>query len=391
MMKKAKTDIHDLALKAHRHPDVDVQQLIRQQQGQQLAEQRLPLWASTEGIIYPHHLSLEQCSSQLTAAYKASLVAAMPVKDTMTDLTGGFGVDAAIIGRHFSHLTFVEQNAELCDLARHNLPLLGVRQLDVVNCDCTTYIPQMSRQNLLFIDPARRDKNGRRTFAISDCTPDVCQLLPHLMRLSDRLIIKLSPMLDVTSVVNSLPGLTELHIVSVNNECKELLAIIDETATLDPPIVCVNLKGTDFNPSTTQSYTFTKSSEQSSSGIYTSTVLQYLYEPNASIMKGGCFRSITQTYGFRQLHPNSHLYTSDTLVADFPGRIFRVEGIHTLNKGGVRELQALKKANISLRNFPGKTDDLRKRLHLSDGGDTYLFASTLDDNRRVLIQCRKEN
>ena len=170
-MKKAKTDIHDLALKAHRHPDVDVQQLIRQQQGQQLAEQKLPLWASTEGIIYPHHLSLEQCSSQLTAAYKASLIAAMPVKDTMTDLTGGFGVDAAIIGRHFSHLTFVEQNAELCDLARHNLPLLGVRQLDVVNCDCTTYIPQMSRQNLLFIDPARRDKNGRRTFAISDCTP----------------------------------------------------------------------------------------------------------------------------------------------------------------------------------------------------------------------------
>ena len=379
-----KTDIYELALKARRHSDVDVQQLIRQQQGQQLAEQKLPLWATIEGIEYPHHLSLEQCSSQLTASYKASLVSSMSVKDRMTDLTGGFGVDAAIMGRLFAKLTFVEKDAELCELARHNFPLLGVNQVEVVNSDCQDYIPTLPHQNLIFIDPARRDKNGCRTFAISDCTPDVSALNRQLLEKADCVMIKLSPMLDITAALRQLEGVTQVHIVSVEGECKEILIVLHPQGTPSPQMVCV-----DITRTTTNQFCFTREQEHDAQCTYTHEVGDYLYEPNASIMKGGCFRSLSQSYGLEQLHPNSHLYTSNKFVPDFPGRIFSVEAVKTLSKGDIRELRDLKKANISLRNFPGSVAELRKRLHLSDGGDTYLFATTLADNRRVIIVCRK--
>ena len=378
------TDIYELALKAHGHPDLDVKQLIRQQQGLQLAVQKLPLWAGTEGIEYPHHLSLEQCSSQLTASYKATLLSSMAVKDRMADLTGGFGVDAAIMGRLFTHLTFVEQDAELCRLARHNLPLLGVNRMDVINSDCLDIIPTLLHQNLIYIDPARRDKNGRRTFAISDCTPDVSALNKQLLEKADSVMIKLSPMLDISTAMQQLEGVAQIHIVSVQGECKEILIILQPQREPSPQIVCV-----DITREATRLFSFTRQQEQEARCTYTQELGDYLYEPNASIMKAGCFRSLSQAYDLQQLHPNSHLYTSANPVLDFPGRIFKVEAVKTLSKADIRELRDLKKANITLRNFPGSVAELRKRLHLADGGDTYLFATTLADNRRVIILCRK--
>lgn len=382
-----KTDIYDLALKAHRHSDVDVQQLIRQQQGQQLAEQKLPLWAATEGIEYPHHLSLEQCSSQLTASYKASLVNDNDNKTlhSMTDLTGGFGVDAAIMGRLFTKLTFVEKDAELCRLARHNLPLLGVNQVEVVNSDCQDYLPTLPHQNLIFIDPARRDKNGCRTFAISDCTPDVSALNQLLLEKADCLMIKLSPMLDITAALRQLQGVTQVHIVSVQGECKEILVLLNDNENENSPLmVCV-----DITREGIQRFCFTREDEQQAQCTYTPEVGAYLYEPNASLMKASPFRSLAQHYHLQKLHPNSHLYTSMEWIPDFPGRQFRVEDVLPFNKQATKQISQLRQANISVRNFPATVADLRKRFHLADGGDTYLFVTTLADNRRVVILCKK--
>ena len=383
----AMDDVTILALQAAKYPDVDMPAALNQIAGRQRMRAKVPLWAATEGIVYPAHLPLEQCSSEATARYKAELaIQTGEERHTMADLTGGFGIDCAFLSPLFGRATYVERQKSLCETARHNFALLGLHNIDIRHADSVEYLEQMEPVDLIFIDPARRDNHGGKTVAIGDCEPDVAALEPLLLEKARQVWVKLSPMLDIAQALHTLKHVQEAHGVSVANECKELLLVLSREATLPAervPLHCANLQ------SGQPAFTFTRQAEQASPCPLAPAVRAYLYEPNASLLKAGAFRSLTTIYKVEKLHPNSHLYTSDHLVPDFPGRKFRVEGCCGFGKKEVaRLLGPDRKANLTVRNFPATVAELRKRLRLSDGGDRYLFATTLADGQKVLIACR---
>jgi len=299
---------------------------------------------------------------------------------SMTDLTGGFGVDAVMMGRRFQKLIFVEKNPDLCRIAQNNLPLLGIDHAEIHHEDAVEFIEKLPHQSLIYVDPARRDNYGRKTIAVSDCSPDVVQLNQLLLAKASTVLIKLSPMLHLSSLVQSLKGLSSIHIVSVQGECKEILAVLHPDATTPVQWTCVNT-----GIEKPQIFNFTLDSEKSASSSFAVSVGRFIYEPNASIMKAGCFKSVAQEYGLQIFHPNSHLYTSDNLVPQFPGRIFCFEQLFTTNREGLKQLRLLGQANITVRNYPMNVAQLRQRLHLSEGGNHYILATTLADNRKVLL------
>lgn len=387
-------DVRTLALQARRYPAVDMPAAITQIAGWQVAREKVPTWAENEHILYPVHLSLEQCSSETTARYKAEVIAKSgSLHDSFTDLTGGFGIDCAFLSACFRQATYVERQEALCRIASHNFPALNLNHISVCHDDGIRHLRQMQPVDWAFIDPARRDGHGGKTVAISDCEPDVSALEPLLLEKAQHVLIKLSPMLDLTLAVNDLKHVREAHIVSVGNECKELLLVLghDTSAAEDIPIHCVNLLHTAASQPACldrQSLVSTRRQEKERPCPYASVPKAYLYEPNASLLKAGAFRSISYIYKVEKLHPNSHLYTSDEFIADFPGRKFRIDGTTGFGKKEVKELLGTeKKANLTVRNFPASVAELRKRLKLAEGGDTYLFATTLADERKLLIRC----
>lgn len=391
-------DVRQLILQAHRYPGIDVPASVVQISAWQTARRKLPSWAATDGIIYPQHLSMEQCSSEATALYKAQLVG--DGGGSFCDLTAGFCVDAAMIGRRFKHVTVVERQEELCRIASNNLPLLGVESPNVVCGDATEVLRTLPHHDLLFLDPARRNQNGGKTVAISDCTPDVSAIAEELLRRADRVLVKLSPMIDITMLLRTLPCITAIHVVGVDGECKEVIADMASTCTTEGDdtysrvlasgggvrVVCANI----HCDNTVTTFVTGIEAESAAQCIIAEAPLAYLYEPNATIMKAGCFRSLSAAFDVQKLHPSSHLFTSDTLVADFPGRIFSVEGVGSFNKKELKAfLSGMERANITVRNFPMSVPDLRKRLKLKEGGTDYIFATTLSDGRKVLIKALK--
>lgn len=383
-------DVRALALQAKKYPDINMPTAITQIAGRQVAAEKIPSWREMEEIWYPKHLSLEQCSSETTARYKARLFQG----DSLTDLTGGFGIDCSFLAAGFKSATYVERQEELCEIAAHNFPILNLNHINVRNEDGVAYLQTMSPVDCIFLDPARRNEHGGKTVAISDCEPDVAGLEELLLSKAKRIMVKLSPMLDLSLALKELKHTQEVHILSVNNECKELLLLLGQEAPTEQappeeiPIRCANLftKGAQEE----QHFAFTREQEQHSQCTYTDSLGDYLYEPNASLLKAGAFRSVAAAYSVRKLHPNSHLYTSDTFIENFPGRIFRIVNQCSFNRKEAKEsLADLKKANVTVRNFPATVAELRKRLHLTEGGDTYLFASTLNDGRKVIIRCEK--
>lgn len=370
-------DIRELALQAHRYSGIDVPFCVQQIAGWQTARRKLPTWAATEGILFPVHLSMEQCSSEQAAAYKRSIC---KPGHSLTDLTAGFGVDVTVMGRAFEHVNYVERNAELCDIARNNLPLLGIRHFTVFCTNAEDVLEQLPHQSLIYLDPARRDNNGGKVVAISDCTPDLSALQDRLLAHADCVMAKLSPMLDLTNILRELHHVSEIHIVSVDGECKEVLVMLQGSVPEDnePQLFCVNIvKG---KPLVFRA----QLNDKSAPCIFADTPGAYLYEPNASIMKAGCFRQLATHYGLLKLHPESHLFTSDALVPDFPGRTFRIRQVMGLKD---KSLRSLGKANLTVRNFPATVAELRKRLKLRDGGSDYLFATTLADGSHVILCC----
>ena len=378
----ARADVRSLALQAKKYPQVDMAMAVVQIAGRQIAEAKVPSWYHTEGLLYPKHLSMEQCSSEATAIYKAGLVEG----DSFADLTGGFGIDCSFLSRKFKQADYVERQAELCELANHNFPLLGL-SIGVHNEDGVEYLKQMQPVDCLFLDPARRDGHGGKTVAIADCEPDVSALEDLLVEKAKKVMVKLSPMLDLSLALKHLKYVREVHIVSVNNECKELLLILQkESASSDITIHCEHI----VNASEHQSFSFTQEQERTSDCPLATEVGAYLYEPNASILKAGAYRSLTQTYACKKLHASSHLYTSEQFIEDFPGRRFKIEAISGFGKKELKDfLQGMEKANLTIRNFPSSVADLRKRLKLKEGGEDYLFATTLADESKVIIKCRK--
>ena len=374
-----------------RHRQDDVRQLalkgmdplvVQQIAGWQVARTKVPSWAEVEGLHYPRHLSLEQCSSEQTARYKASLLSP---GDTFVDLTGGFGVDFFFMSQPFQRRVYVEQQQELCDIARHNFDLLN-HPCTVVCGSATEYLQQMPHASAIYIDPARRDAHGARTYSISDCTPNVLELQELLVKKADRVIIKLYPMLDWHKAASDLQHISAIHIVSVQNECKELLLVLADGAMSEAPVVCINL----LADGTHQRFEYNPATNAQSANVNAKVNATYLYEPNASIMKAGCFDEIGNFYQICKLSANSHLYVSDHEVKDFPGRGFQILSIPSMNKRELKEaLRDIDRANITVRNFPMSAEALRKRLRLKDGGDLYIFATTVGDGSHQLFICRK--
>ena len=372
----ADEDVRQLALRGHKCPDVDLQYALEQIAGRQKARTKLPSWAAIDGIVYPPHLSMEQCSSEATARYKASIAGKGAL---FVDLTAGFGVDMALISQGFQKAVHVERQPQLCAISSENFRLLGLNHIEMVCGDGVAYLHTMRHADLLFIDPARRDVHGGRTYDISDCTPNVLEILDEMLEKADRVMIKLSPMLDWRKAVADLGKVNEVHIISVDNECKELLLILSKT--MKPlRVFCVN-----------SDECFEVVEGISSQPRPLPQDMRYLYEPNASVMKAGCFALIEQRFGVVQLERNSHLFVSDKEISGFPGRQFLIEKRTSMNK---RELKAaladVDRANITVRNFPMSVAELRKRLKLKEGGDVYIFATTISDEGHQLLVCRKK-
>lgn len=456
-------DVRQLAFLGSKNSDVDMPFALDQIRGRQMARTKLPRWAGLDGIIYPPHISMEQCSSEVTAMYKAELAARLlnseicefATKGTVVpkftknddtlgkqenvsflDMTGGFGVDFSYIAAQLGvNSMYVERQAHLCEAAKENFERLGLKNAIVKNgdgvevlhgfstCDADSQISKEMPLRLIFIDPARRDDAGNKVVSLQDCTPDVTLLQDEMLEKSDFVIIKLSPMLDWHRAVSELKCVREVHIVSTGNECKELLLVlssslvekakssteVDEAHVSETDDETSHLKIYCINDNQVMSYDETdksvvniasgkecgivrleKCSSEENDLPQDGSKSLYLYEPNASLMKAGCFGVISSRYGVKMLAKNSHLFVSEDPVADFPGRSFRIKAVSSFNKKDLkRQLSGITKANIATRNFPLSVTELRKRLKLKDGGDTYIFATTLSDESHVLFICEK--
>ena len=379
----AEADVRQLALQGTKNPEVDLSFALEQIAGRQKAKTKLPSWATVDGIVYPPHLSMEQCSSEQTARYKALIAG----KGTLiVDLTAGFGVDMAFMSQGFQKAIYVERQAPLCAISSENFKLLGLNHIEVICADGIDYLHQLEHADLIFLDPARRDNHGARTYGIADCTPNVLELRDELLKKADRVMLKLSPMLDWRKAVEDLGHVNEVHIVSVDNECKELLLILSKEKK-PLKLLCVN------NDQVFEGDQGDWLNERSIAEIRVPVPMSsqaYLFEPNASIMKAGCFTLLEQRFNVSQLDKNSHLFVSDKDCSDFPGRRFTIEKTTSMNKRELKTaLAGIDKANITVRNFPLSVAELRKRLKLKDGGNLYLFATTLANGLHQLFLCRK--
>ena len=379
-------DVRVLALKPV--PEgVDLKWCLQQIEGWQTARHKLPRWADIAGLWFPPHLSLEQCSSEDTAKYKSQLAGRLlpspDLRSSMIDLTGGYGVDFSYMAPAFQHAVYVEQQPHLCDIAKCNFPLLGLTNATIINEETSPGSPFMQEQySLIYLDPSRRNTAGKKMVAIEDCTPNLAALQEILLEHSRYVVIKLSPMLDITQALRVLHQVCEIHIVSVRGECKELLFVLSASSHR-PTFYCVNLQSDD-------SVFVSDMPEEPRVPVCTENIQHYLYEPNASILKANQQDALPGKYDIAKLHPQSHLFTSDTFYADFPGRVFETEDWSHFNKQELRLfLSGISQANLTVRNFPSTVAELRKKLKLKEGGDVYIFATTLHDGTHALIRCKK--
>ena len=384
-------DVRTLALSAH--PDgVDMQYALTQISGWQAARVKVPLWADTEGIVYPKHLSLEQCTSQYIAQYKASFVEGLlGCGFRMADITGGMGVDCFFISAGAAKVYYNEMSAELCDCARINFKALGRQEIEI-NCGTAEdYIAGLTPDSLdlIYLDPARRGDAGRKLVSISDCQPDTVALQDDLLRVAPNVMVKLSPMLDISRALTELRHVSHVFIIGLEGECKEITLLMQRGFDAEPTITAVdiNQNGTP-QPAVSSAKSVDAALPQP---IADSSSLQpgtYISEPSAPYMKSALFRTIAAQTTTALLHPDTHLFWSKEKPENFPGRTFQIQGIIPFDK---RSLSALVKtqANLSVRNFPESAPALQRRLKLRDGGPRYLIATTLSDSRRVLLDLKK--
>ena len=401
--------INDLALQRSKYKhlsDDEWRWFLQQVEGRERTADKLPLFASIEDWWYPVRLSCEQCSSELTARYKASLcqrsglsaersVLCQSAGRSLLDLTGGYGVDTYFLSELFDHTDYVEQNAELCRIATHNF---ADKPIAIHNCTAEEFLtnhqstnPSIHQYSLIFLDPARRDSHGGKVFRLEDCTPNVVELLPTLLsHLSPdgHILLKLSPMLDLTQAVKELssihrtsslcPFSWDIHVVAVKNEVKEvLLCTKGQCAKYEGKITSIDLAEPE------KAFTFTKEEESGSSSLPHKGELEgaYLYEPNAAILKAGAYKLIAERFNLHKLDINTHLYVSGTLVENFPGRIFEAQ----LYKGG---MEVGSQANVLVRNYPLTAEQLKKKLRLKDGGSTYVIGCRVNSKPTLFIAKR---
>lgn len=376
-------NIRELALKLKTKSDLDANLILRQIAGRQVARIKISTWYKYDQILYPEHISLEQSSSEKTAKYKASLCSG----ETLVDLTGGLGVDFSFISANYTNSAYIEKNEELANLALTNFEVLGLTGYSVVMKDAEDYLQLMNRVDTIYIDPARRKLTGLKAISIEDCSPDLKEIGGLIDKKSKQAMIKLSPMLDISQALRVLNFVNEIHVISVNNECKELL-LLKTASAIDKDVVfkCVNIA----NNGTIDKYIFAQADENAAIIPYADSIKTYIYEPNASILKAGAFKRISIDYEVDKLHINSHLYTSDKYAAEFPGRKFKTKEVIPFKRKEIKnKLSIFQKANITTRNFPLSIDEIRKKVNLKEGGENYIFATTMYNEEKVLILCEK--
>ena len=412
--KHANDDVRKLALSAKRAEGLDLSFALDQIAGRQKAKTKLPSWlaiaekANGESadeahfLVFPPHISMEQCSSEQTARYKKRildrLLASILDQDRsrnahFIDITGGFGVDFSYLAQGFAEATYVERQEHLCEIARHNFPLLGLPHANIIckELESPFELPVLGTDQqgiVVFIDPARRDTNGNRTYAIGDCTPNILGFIGELLNRTAIVMVKLSPMLDWHQTVGDINrasgsgnAVREVHIVSTQNECKELLLVLSERNESALEVYCVN---------DDEVFVFTPG--KANAPISESRSTERLFVPNASVMKAGCFSEVENRFGIRQIARNSHLFVGGVDVKGFPGRVFNILCVTTMNKKELKSaLAGIDRANISVRNFPLSPELLRKRLKIKDGGDIYLFATTTDNEEHVIYVTGKDS
>lgn len=366
-----------LAFKGSPFDGISIQELVSQIESKKKCDVKLPTWFKTDGIYYPNKLNIEQTSSETTAVYKANLVSGQ----SLIDLTGGFGVDSFAFSSQFKQVFHCEINRELSEIATHNFTILGVNNIKTIAIDGLEYLKQTNQIfDWIYIDPSRRADNFNRVFFINQCQPDLTQYLDFLFEHSNRILIKLSPLLDLTKTINDLKFVKEIHCVAVQNEVKELLFSLEKNYLKEVAVKTINFEKQIIQK---YDYQFNKLSD-----INYSFPLKYLYEPNAAIFKSGGFTQISEQFNLFKLHPNTHLFTSDDFI-DFPGRRFRILRQLPYQKQLLRKIIMDNKANISVRNFPETVAQIRKKTGIKDGGVQYLFFVSTSDKKHVVLLCEK--
>ena len=377
ILENINADISKLIFRGSPFNDISIQELAEQIVSKNKAKQKLPTWFEAENIYYPNKLNLEQTSSEITAKYKSDLISG----ETFIDITGGFGIDDFYFSKRFSSATHCELNSELSEITQHNFKQLGVESVEFVSGDGVDFIlNNPTKYDWIYSDPSRRNETKGKVFMLSDCLPDIPSNLEAFFKKTNNILLKLSPVLDITSALNELKFTSEIHVVAVNNEVKELLFILKKGYNDEIQVKTVNI-------SKKKTETFNFILNQSETPDY-SEPKKYLYEPNAAILKSGAFKQIASYLKVEKLHQHSHLYTSEELK-EFPGRTFIIEEVTSYDKKKLKKLIPSKKANITVRNFPETVQQIRKKTGIKDGGETYLFFTTSINDKKIVLLCRK--
>ncbi len=382
--KHAQEDVNKLRLKRYTECSFDVELAIEQIEIRKKAKQKLPSWASNSSLLFPSGLSFEQCSSELTARYKQRFCNG----SLLCDLTGGLGIDSLAFAGVFDNVTYVERYPNYCEAAIHNFEQVGATHIQVVNSDCATYINSTTAcYDTIYLDPARRGVENSRLFALSDYEPNIDTLLPTLLQRSKQVVMKVSPMVDITQMIVAIPQISEVHVLSVKNECKELLLVITPETKSDVQLFCINYNTLGEY----DEFTYSFNEERQSEGVsYANTVSTYLYEPNSSLLKAGAFKQVASVYSIAKLHMHSHLYTSEAFLPQFNGRQFQVKEVIPFRSKEIKGIKkSYPKANITTRNFPLSVKEIRQKTGIKEGGEIYLFATTTSDEQHQLIVCEK--
>lgn len=374
-IKEFKQELSRLAFSGSPFTDVSTKELLQQIESRQKIKAKLPTWFNTPNIIYPAKLHLEQTSSEATATYKQNLVTGK----TLADITGGFGIDSYYFAQTFEQVHHFEIQEHLCDIVTHNLQHLPNKRFKSQLKDGLKAIENKTF-DVIYADPSRRHNSKGKVFFLEDCEPNIPKNLDYLLQRCTTLLVKTSPMLDISIALQALESVAQIHIVALQNEVKEVLWTLRKGHTKTPEIHTVNI-----TKAGTQKFTF---SWNSPAQINLSTPLSYLYEPNAAILKSGAFNHMCGAFKVLKLHKHSHLYTSQGLV-DFPGRRFKIEKILPYSKKQMRASIDFDKANISTRNFPETVAKLQEKWKLQQGGDRYLFFTTIENDKKIVLICSK--
>ena len=372
-------DTARLLLSAARYPSIDMPAAVQQIEGLRTARDKWPSLLACPDYLYPPRLNREQSSSESAARYKASL---LPAPLTVADLTGGMGIDTLAFARVAQHVDYIERDPQLCALMEHNLRALGVTNVTVHCADSMEWFGRIQRYapTMIYMDPARRDAAGRKVAGFEDCTPNILDHEALLRSRCQRLMVKASPMIDIDLACRQLGDVSEVHVVGVKGECKEVLFLCGSTVG-EPQITCVNLNTLITQNTPRTPFSFSHSEEAAAEGRYCRQVGHYLYEPNATLMKGGPFKLLAQRYGLELLGRNTHLYSADRLVDDFPGRIFEVLRELKLSRKEVLAAIPGGRAHVVTRNYPLEAAVLQKQLGLKEGGDVFIVATSVGDRK----------